>query len=202
MDNTAPFEIIAAPFTAWLAAEGTAFPDPDEEPGVAWTKLGTSGDLNYTEDGVTVQHGQTVEKFRSLGSTGPRKAFRTEEEMMVSLTLADVSLEQYRVAMNHNTLTDTAAGAGTPGERKIGLTRGLLVTRKALLVRGPSPYGDDMAMQYEVPVVIVEGEPELVYRKGEPAALKIEFSAMEDPNAASTDERFGRLVAQDAEAGT
>jgi hypothetical protein len=195
----APFEIVAQPFTLWLAPTGTAFPDVDTVPDVGWTKVGTSGDLNYSEDGVTVTHGQTVEAWRALGSTGARKAFRTEEELRISLTVMDVSLEQYKVALNGNTVSTTAAGAGTPGFKDIGLSRGLGVTRYALLVRGVGgPYGDAFAMQYEVPIVVEVGEPEVVYVKGEPAGLALEFMALEDASAVDAKERFGRLVTQNA----
>lgn len=199
-----PYEVVAQPFTLWVAPVATAFPDTDESPSGSWTKVGTSGDLNYSEDGVTVTHSQSVELWRALGSTGPRKAFRGEEELRIALTLVDVSLEQYKNALNYNSVSDTAAGAGTPGERKIGLSRGLAVNQRALLIRGGdgSPYGDSFVMQYEIPIAVEAGEPEVVFNKTEPAGLALEFVALEDPLANSDDERFGRLVAQDAVAGT
>ena len=55
-----PYEVVAQPFTLWVAPVGTAFPDVDTAPDGSWTKVGTSGDLNYTEDGVTVTHSQSV----------------------------------------------------------------------------------------------------------------------------------------------
>jgi hypothetical protein len=197
--NSAPFEIIAAPFTLYVAAVATAFPDVDEAPGASWTKVGTSGADNYSEDGVTVQMAQTLETFRALGSTGARKAFRTEEELRISMTLMDLTLEQVKYALNENAITTTAAGSGTPGTKKIGLSRGTEVTRCALLVRGVSPYGD-MAAQFEVPIAVVDGEPELVLVKGEPVGVALEFMALEDVSASSVEERFGRFVAQTAAA--
>ncbi len=195
-----PFEIIAQPFTAWIAPVGESFPGVGDAPVGNWSKIGTSGDLNYTEDGVTVAHAQTVENFKPLGSTGPRKAFRTEEELRISFTVADLTLEQYKHALNQNTVTTVAPGAN-PGFKKVGLSRGLAVAQRALLVRGQSsPYGDDWDMQYEVPIVVEVGEPEVVFVKGDPAGLALEFLALEDPDAASTDERFGRLIAQNADA--
>lgn len=203
MENTAPYEIIASPFTVYRAPVGTAFPDVDEAPGVSWTKIGTSGDLNYTEDGVTVQHEQEMQTFRSLGSTGPRKAFRVSERQVVGFTLADLKLEQYLNALNGNTVTTTAAGVGTPGTKDIGLSRGISVTEYALLVRADvSPEGDAFAMQYEIPRCVEIGSPEVVFRKGEPAALALQFEALEDTNASTAAERFGRLVIQTADANT
>lgn len=198
---SAPYEIVAQPFTLWVAAVGVAFPEVDDPPGVGWTKVGTSGDLNYTEDGVTVTHNQSVELWRALGSAGPRKAFRTEEELHIALTLADLTLEQYAIALDLGTVTTSAPGAGVAGFKKIGLSRGLDVPQRALLVRGvgASPYGAGWDVQYEVPIAIQMAEPEVVFVKGEPAGLALEFVALEDPNAAVAGERFGRLIAQNAE---
>ncbi len=200
----APYEVIAAPGTVYLAPVGTAFPDVDTTPVAPWVKVGTTGDRNYNEDGIKVRHSETVELWRSAGSTGARKAFRTAEALRVSLVLADLSLEEYAVALNHNTVTDTPAGAGTPGTKKVGLSRGLDVTQKALLLRiNASPEGDDWNMQYEIPVAVQVAEPEVVFIKGpNPAALALEWEALEDPLAATADERFGRLVVQDDDAGT
>jgi hypothetical protein len=203
MSNAAPFEILAQPYTVWLAPVGTPFPDLDVEPEAPWFKVGTNGDLNYTEDGVTVSHSQSVEQWRALGATGPRKVFRTEEEFKISFVLADMSLEQYGAVLNDNLITEVAAGVGTIGTKKIGLHRGLNVHAYALLARGDhaSPYGDWPA-QYEVPHCVQIGEQEITNTKGEPAALQLEFVAIEDQDAATTAERFGRFVAQSAEAET
>ena len=46
------------------------------------------------------------------------------------------------------------------------------------------------------------GEPQTVFRKGTPAMLAVKWQALEDPNASSEVERFGRLVAQTADALT
>src|SRR4030042_339760 len=113
-----PYEIIMAPFEVWVAPVGTAFPDVDESPAAAWTKLGSSGMDNMDEGGVTVTNGQTLATKRTLGSTGPVKVARTEEELTVSFTLFDMTAEQYAKALNNRTVTDPAAGSGAPGTRK------------------------------------------------------------------------------------
>lgn len=199
-----PFEIVAQPFTLWVAAVGSAFPSVDEAPGGSWTKIGTSGDLNYTEDGVKISHKQKIENFRALGSTGPRKSFRTEEDLMISLTVVDLTLEQYKIAMNGNAISTTAPGVGDSGYKKIGMSRGLNVQQYALLIRGAdaSAYMEGGVAQYEVPVAVVVSEPEVVFTKGSPAGLALEFQALEDPSALSDDERFGRLIMANTEPGT
>ncbi|MEZ5790506.1 MAG: hypothetical protein R3D34_06855 [Nitratireductor sp.] len=192
-----PYEIIAAPFTVWLAPVGEAFPAIDATPGGNWEKLGTSGDQDYNEEGITVSHSQTIEKFRGLGSTGPRKGFRTAEELMLRLTLHDISLEQYSQAINGNAVATTAAGSGTAGFKAMQLYMGLTVTRFALLARGnASAYGAGFNSQYQVPVCFQSGSPEPVFNKGAPAGLALEFTALEDPDAASAAARFGKLIMQ------
>lgn len=196
-----PFEIIATPFTAFFAPTGTAFPDLNDAPPSPWVKIGTSGDRNYSEDGVVAVHGQTIEEFRSLGSTGPVKVNRTEESLIIRFTLWDMLLEQYRLALNNNTVTTTAAGSGTAGIKDIDLYRGIEVTLIALLVRGEvSPEGDTFRTQYQIPQCFQSAEPEPTFQKGAPAGLALEFSAIEDPDAASAAVRFGKLVVQNAAA--
>lgn len=204
MSNTVPYEVIAAPFTVYFAAVGTAFPDvgdaDDNVSFTGWTKLGTSGALNYDSDaGVTVEHPQSINPWRSLGDSGSRKVFRSEEDCKVAMQLADMTLEQFRNAINSNAVTDQAGVAGVSApQRRIGLSRGFTVATVALLVRGDiSPYGADWAMQYEIPIAAQSGNPQVVYRKDRPALLALEWMALVDPDAVSEDERFGRLVIQD-----
>lgn len=201
----APYEILAAPFTLYLAPLGTAFPLIDADPAIDWVKVGTSGDLNYGADGVTVQHRQTTKVYRALGNGGPRKVFLDEEDLLIKLKLADVSLEHYLVALNHNTVTTVAPG-GEAGYRKLGLTRGSTLTHKALLVRGRrSAYGDSGNLglpwnaQYEVPIAVQTASQDAVWRRSDPVELDLEWTALVDFNAATEDERFGRLVMQDAD---
>jgi hypothetical protein len=195
-DNAAPFEIMSAPFQVYRAPLGTAFPDVDVVPATPWVLIGTSGDLNYGPDGVSVQHAQSVNYWRSLGSAGVRKVFRASEDLTISLSVADMSLEMYRLAIESPTIVTVAGGVGTAGTKSIGLSRGLNVETFALLVKGPSPYGDDMASQYEIPMCCNGGEPEVVFRMDGPAMLALKFIALEDPSATDPRERMGRLVAQ------
>jgi hypothetical protein len=202
-----PYEILASPFEVWLAPDGTAFPDVDVDPSTSsppgWELLGVNGADNQGDDsGVTVEHSQTFSTFRGGKSTGNIKAWRTAEELKIALTVFDVSAETYAKLLNDADVTDTPAGSGTPGTRSVPLRRGVVVATHALLVRSlnGSPYGDDLAMQYEVPRAYAAGTPAPAYRKNGPAGLLCEFMALEDLDAVSEDERFGRLVIQDAEA--
>ena len=194
----APFEIIAAPYTLWLAAVGTSFPDPGEAPSASFTKIGSSGDLRYNEDGVTVSLPQTIELFRPVGSPRPVKAFRTEEDLMISLVLHDMRQEMMKYILNGNALTDVAAVSGVAGYRRLAIAKGGDVTQYAALLRGLSAYDDAMYCDWRIPRVVIGGEPEIVGKKGEPAGLLFELQAIEDPDYANG--VFGEILMQDAAA--
>lgn len=193
-----PFEIIGSPLQLWLAPVGTAFPLIDAAPSNSWKQIGTNKDRNYSEEGVTVTHSQSFNKVRPGGATGPVKAFLNEEDLMFRVVLWDVTLEQYAAALNGNSVGTTAAGVGTAGFKKLGLSHGMNTTRYALLARGPSAYDETMKAQYQVPICYQSGSPAPQYRKATPAGLALEFTALEDPAAASDDLRFGCLIHQHA----
>lgn len=206
--NSAPHEVVAAPFTLWwkpvVAGVSTVFPALHVDPATAgWTKIGSNGNLNYDRsEAVTAQHRQTVVPWRSAGDTGVRKNFRTEEDQLVRMKLVDITLAQYRLALNHNAITSAAPATPALGQRKLGLSRGSDITTIALLVRADvSPYQLEGVMQYEIPLAQEVGSPDVALGKpGEPSGLMLEFSSLVDVDAASTDERFGRLVMQDDDA--
>lgn len=194
-----PFEIMGVPFTLYVAPVGTAFPLITAAPAAPWVTVGTSGDRNYSDEGVTVAHSQSVNTVRGAGATGPQKAFRTEEDQIVSLVMWDMTLEQYALAMNSNEVATTAAGVGAAGFKALKLYRGVEVATMALLIRGDaSAYGEGWKSQYEIPVCFQSGDAEPVFTKGEPAGIALEFTTLEDPDAATADMRFGRLVVQHA----
>ena len=161
-----------------------------EPPGGNWTLLGTLGNQNYGEEGVTVSHSESVEDFRGLGSTGPIKSFRTEEELTISLMLHDLTLEEYARAFNFVTV------ATDSDDKTMDLYRGNEVAYRALLVRGAGPYGANYNLQYENPRVRSDSTPEIVFQKGTPAGLALQFRALEDLVAASESARFGIIRSQ------
>lgn len=193
-----PFEVIAAPVVVYQAPVGEAFPLIDDAPAGNWTQIGTGGDRSITEAGVTLSHPQTTEVIRALGSTAPIKVFRTEEDLLVAFEVMDITLENYLLVLNSNTVATTAPG-GEAGFKEVDMFRGAEISQFAILIRGDfSPYGDDWNTQYEIPVMFQTGSPEVVYQKGTPVGLAFEFTAIGDPNAATPANRFGRIVQQNA----
>lgn len=198
-NSSAPYEVIAGPATIYRAPAGTARPSiatyPLVEPAGDWVKVGTNGDLNYDEQGVRISSPQEINKWKALGDTGSRKAFRVNEDFMVGFKVVDLKLDIWARALNENTIGTTAAGAAA-GHSKIGLSRGPGVAAIALLVRFPSPFGADLWAQIWLPRAINEAAVEAVFQKGTPVGLDLEFSSMVYEAASSEEERFGVLEAQ------
>ena len=195
-------EIVISGAEIWLAPITETYPEIQAAPAGNWVLLGTSGDVNLEEDGITVSHEQTLAPKRTLGSTGPVKVTRGEENMTIAGILNDLSLEEYAKVMNNVTAGDIAADADTGGYRTVSLRQGPIVATLALLIRGEnaSPYGESYNLQYEIPVVYQSGNPAPTFKKDESANLEFEFTALEDSAAGTDIERFGRVVAQDAAA--
>lgn len=174
----APFEVIAAPLTVWVAPVGTAKPATNAAPSGSWVKLGTSGNKNYGTKGVVVTHNQTIVKWRPAGGTGHRKVWRTEEFISVELDLIDLTAEQYAQVMNSMTVTTVV---GPPATKIFNLQQGATVAQVALLARGISPVNDTLPAQYWLPIAIQDGAPAVTYAgEGVPAALSIKFDSIED----------------------
>jgi|SRR5581483_1312112 len=186
----APYEIIVAPLSVYVAPVGTAFPLTNAAPSGSWFLLGTNGVKNYTEKGVTVTHSETLGTFTPAGSAAARKAFRTAESLTIEFELADLSIAQYAKVLNGATVNTTV---GPPATQDINLEQGLTVTTFALLARGVSPVNDGLPAQYQVPVVYESASPSIVYSKGAPAALDVQFTALEDLALG-----FGKLLVQTA----
>lgn len=193
-----PYEIIVAPFDVWVAPTGSTFPDLADTPTSPFVKIGSNGNKNFDEGGVTVTHNQTVDQIRTLGATGPVKAVRSAEDLMIAFTLFDLLLADYTRVINNAAVSTTAAGSGTAGYKDIDLIRGLDVALVALLVKAAaSPEGNTWSMQYQVPIVYASGSPAPVFIKNAPAGLAFEYTAVEDLTAAAGQE-FGKLLVQDA----
>jgi len=186
------YSLLTGVGSLYIAPVGTAFPALTASPASPWRSLGE------TQDGVDVNSDDKVELVRTDQRTGPVKATRTDETLVIKTKLAEATYENLADALGVD-LTDTAPGSGTIGTRSIPLHRGAVVEEFAFLFRGNSPYGAYPA-QYELPRAYCDEVGVLKYEKGKNAAIPITFKALEDLNAATEAERYGRLIAQDAAA--
>lgn len=196
-------EIIQGAGEIWLAPVGEAYPDVDEAPVGNWALLGgSSGNVFFGEEGITVTSEQTLALTRTLGSTGPVKATRIEERLTVAGLLVNGTAEEVAKLMNNPTVTDTPAAGGTPGYRSFNLRQGQTVEMFALLIRleNLSAYDETLNGQYEIPAAVNGSNMSPAFTKGDPAGWAFEFEALEDENAATDAERFGIYNMQDAAA--
>lgn len=187
-----PLEIINGPLSLYWAPVGEAFPAVDAAPVGNWALIGTSGANNYTEDGVTLAFNKSIEVFRGLGTTFPLKAFVTETDVFVRVEMADLSLTQFRQAMNLNAVN---VDAGPPEIEDINLDIGADPNDLALLVRGVSKSPQFLTgnLQFELNRVIETASHELSFVKGEPVGVNLEFQVLLDSAGA-----VGRIVVQTA----
>jgi hypothetical protein len=191
-------EVVAAPLTLYLAAIGTAFPAIDAAEGtfdVAWEKLGTEGDANYDDTGVTVSHAETVNDFTPAGRTMPVKRFRTGETFEITLNLVDLSPAAYAKVMNDATVTTVAAASGVAGEESFSLYRGDQVNSFAVLARGMSSIDNTLNMQYEFAIAFVSVNGNVVWNKGVPAMLPVSILAVRHADTDAIIERVQSAAA-------
>jgi len=191
-DMSSTYEILTGPAKIYFADVGSLFPDIDDATVSGFTSLGE------TEGGVNITFEQTVDEFRVDQRTGPIKATRSEEGIVVSTNLVVATLENLAILMQ-TSVDEQAAGAGTAGTKAIGMYRGGNVTERACVIRGESAYCD-YPSQYELPRGYISGNMELAHTKDGMTVLPVEIHILEDLDAASEAERFGRLIHQTADA--
>lgn len=186
-----PYEIICSPYTVFAAPVATAMPKVDATNAAVvsggWTQVGTSGNKNYSDTGVTVTHTQTVSTFIPAGSTTVRKAWRVDEGLTIGFELADLSAAQYALIIDNVTVTPQVATTGLAADSHFEVMRGVQVNQYALLVRGISPFNESYTAQYEVAAAFQMGNPAPRFSKQGPALLVVEFHAYElTPNQLAT----------------
>lgn len=189
-------EIINGPLELYWAPIGEAFPAINVAPAGNWSLIGSSGSNNYTEDGVTLAFDKNFEVFRGLGNSYPLKAFLTENEAFVRVAIADLSLDQLRLAFNLNAV---GVDAGPPAIQTLDLNVDTDLNEMALLVRGEgkSPEFATGNLQFELNRVVDTGSHELVFVKGNAAAINLEFRILLDTSGGFPGE-VGRVVVQTA----
>lgn len=185
------YSIMTGVGTLYIATSLTAAPTLGTTPGASWRTLGD------TQDGVEVELSQKVEKTTTDQRTGAVKAVREEETLKVKTKIIEATLENFADFIG-NSVTDTAPGSGTIGTRKVNLYRGANVDEFALLFEGYSPYLNGPAYYY-VPRCFIDLDA-IKYDKAKNAPFPITFEALENLSAATAEERFGYVIAKDANA--
>ena len=121
-----PYEMVAGPLTVYTALESTPAPPVNIAPPLwtppapysanRWELLGMNGGRSISEDGLTLEFSETVEGQRVDGSTAIQKLFRTEEDLMLSCALLDVTVETFAKAMSGLPVDTEPAGAAVASD--------------------------------------------------------------------------------------
>lgn len=196
--TSTPQEIVASGLTLYMAGLGTAYPAIDATPtqitGGGWTLVGTNGQLDYDSAGLTITHNQTLATFQSVGTTAVQKVWRTNEQLEIAVTMADVTPTSYALALNDVAVTTVNATTGVAGEQDVPLLQGTSVAVYAMIAVGISALNNSMAAQYAVPALYQSSNPAPVGKLGAPMELALTFATLLDPNGGG----FGNLRQQSA----
>lgn len=173
--NAFPYEVIGSPWDFYVAPVGETRPAvTDAAPTGNWIQLGTRGKYSLSEEGVRMSAPASYNYFRSFGSAAPIKAFRSEEDVVFQVSLADLTPEQLANAFNQLPTDVTEVGS----TRTLTLSRGLSVTQVALLMRGPSPFMDEGIAQFWVPNACNVSSPEIPIRRDNATIYQLEWRAI------------------------
>jgi hypothetical protein len=184
--------VVRGPYNVWVAPVGSVVPtvltmgtlDP------AWKKLGARGLRSQGDSGVTVSYKQKLEEWRGQ-SNAIQDVSRTEEDILIAFELADISLEVLSQALNGNLVTVTLPASAVKGKKKMPNFRGSDVNPFACLIIGKSPYVVGEGALFYVPKVFNNTDIDLAFTKSSPAMTKLEFKAVEGPNATDIDADLG-----------
>lgn len=194
MAAQSPFEIIVGPLAIYTAPAIEVEDDVDSAPTGNWALLGTSGTKSYAEAGISLNLAQTIRQSFVVGTAGPVKANRQQEQMTIGVSMMDLSAAEFTKLLSNTTKsTDT-----TPNIDYIGLSRGPDVTLLSLTARGEglSPSGATLDMHFYSPRVYQSGDLAPTFSKDEDAMLAATFTALENLSAATAEQRFGRWVVE------
>lgn len=173
MAHNTPFSQIVGAAKIYLAPYGTPEPSVASAPGAPWIEFGA------TEGEQTIAFAGALTYFRDNDHQGPVSAVRAEEDVNVSFTLVNSSLEFVsRVMHDVGKLTNDASPVPS---RVMPFKRGAYPTPYAILFRGDfdSPYGAYPGHHY-IPYVVSDAEPALTRAKDGRQSVECNFVAIED----------------------
>jgi hypothetical protein len=141
--------------------------------------------LGETEGDQSIQFAGALTFFRTNERGGPVKAVRPEEDVIISFTLVETTLENIARALHRASLVTTATN---PEQRRMPFKRGLCPSEYALLMWGEadSPYGLYPGYNY-LPRCVSASEPTITRSRTGRAAIECVFQALEDPQQADGD---------------
>lgn len=173
-----PYEVLYGAFKVYTAPEAEAFPAINASPAGNWTLLGTNGDSNYDEEGLTISPSHETAKFTPVSKTVHTKKWTVAEGFMAQLNLVDMTGEQLSKVFNFNSVTNTV---GPPAHKAFNLYRGPDISFKAVLLRADfSPYGASLKMQWEIYSADLSIEGDIEFKKDDAAKAGVVIEARLD----------------------
>lgn len=195
MANSAPFDVIASPADIYVAAPNTTQPTIQQamDPGMLFPagSAATQGQvttggltgwyyLGYTDGGIQVTPGQTIQDLFVDQTVFPVKSSRTQQTLEIGFAFAELTIDSFALAMGNTISAGAIQGITTDAGNKfksIALGQSSSINQVAMCIRWPSPYGDYIA-QWELPYVFQSGNPQIRYQKGTLATLAVTFKVL------------------------
>lgn len=175
-----PINFVFGFLDVYWAPDGEAMPAIGASPAGNWTQIGGSdGARRYSEDGIRITTEMQHSEFRSLESLRPEAVVPTAHEMMVTLELQNMELEQVRNAFGYNSVT---TNAGVDKVLSLDFTS---MPVRAILVRGAGKSSEISGQncQFEFEHCVEIGAKEMAFVKDDPAILEIQFKVLAGTNS-------------------
>ena len=154
-------------------------------PGSPWVALGSSSNLGYSSDGVRLEVAESLTDIFTDGTTMAVDTRRTEESILMSVTLMEDTLamdmfDMYQMAFNYNDVDEVSASPTVEGSSTIELYQGPHVQKFQFVARALSDpdQGPQFPVQFWVPTVRLAGSISSAFVKGDPLMVEASFMAL------------------------
>ena len=174
--------LLAGPADIWVAPEATVHSNAliTAEPAAPWVQLAGGW---HDADGITFGGTQELNFQEVENETMPVDAFRDKEMWTISMMMKDMQLEAFSWAVHGSisSIVSVAATSSVIGTKAVGLERGSVVHKIAVLVRGDTPYVDGVRSNFYSPRAIVSSDFETTLMLADSAGVPIEFTFLKHP---------------------
>lgn len=170
---TAPFKVMAAPRSIYIAKAGAADPGLDAYPSAAtWSLFADTTAI--MEGGVKTSLKPEYLQHYTDGSISLRKVWRSKQEITMEFTIDETGLDNLALILDNN-LIPVAAGTGTVGYVKTAFQQGRDVMTHAFYFLGESTRYAGGRAYYYVPSAYFAQTTEIVDSKTVVRGYKVEL---------------------------
>lgn len=185
-----PFNQLTGTLKVYLAPATEPEPVVNAQPAGNWVHVGA------TDGEQSIAHMGELTRFRDNLRQGPVKVVRPEEDVEITMTIVELTLENWARVIS--SVSRVISASGPPPTKRLPLKRGADPTEYSLLLRGNvlSPYGA-FPGQFYIPRCVAGGEPTATFAKDGRPGLEVTFIVLEDIDQPAGDE-MGWLRVQTA----